>query len=279
MGYCPDIAALTAGQADVTRPANQLVAFVESYPHVIAGQQRTMLSLLEMSKDRGIEPLLVVPQKGVYVDTVVERGIRATMIPYPERMSRYGGAIYRDGLRERARTLIDWAGYTRQCRSRLRELRPGVVFCNDMRGLLTVGLAARSLRIPVMIWDKLDKPHGILDWLQLPIATRNIVISQSVMKKYPRVQQWWYRNKISCIPDGADLAKIDRGKSIRTELEIPEDQIVIAIIGTVTFRKGHDRLFCASAGPFTARTECTDSRGWKLAGHRARPRVLPVSRK
>ena len=87
MRFCPDIAALTEGQADMTRPANKLVAFVESYPHVIAGQQRTMLSLLEMSPHRGIEPLLVAPKQGVYVDTVVERGIRATLIPYPERMS------------------------------------------------------------------------------------------------------------------------------------------------------------------------------------------------
>ena len=38
--------------------------------------------------------------------------------------------------------------------------------------LMTV--AARLAGIPVLIWDKLDQPHGMLDQLQLPLANRNL---------------------------------------------------------------------------------------------------------
>jgi glycosyltransferase involved in cell wall biosynthesis len=218
------------------------IAFVESYPHVMAGQQQEMLALLQAPRMRGIDPIVIAPADGIFIEHVQKLGINTVIVPYPAGMSRYGGALYRDGLRGRSRTLFEWAGYTKRCRRELKDLRADALFCNDMRGLLTVGLAARSRGIPVMIWDKLDKPHGMLDWFQLPIVNRNLIISNSVMEKYPRWQRRWYKDRISRIPDGADLARIDRGKSIREELGIPRECIVIAIVGTVTYRKGHDRL-------------------------------------
>lgn len=216
--------------------------FVESYPHVIAGQQRTMLSLLARAQDCGMEPILLVPGEGAFVDHVRSTEVDVIVVPYSGTLSRYGGAIYRDGISKRLRTVRDWFSYVLQCRSKLKETKPAAVFCNDMRGLLTVGLAARSLGLPVMIWDKLDKPHGFLDWFQLPLANRNAIISKAVQNKYPRWQIKWYGDRIELIPNGADLERFARGRSIREELGIGNDDVVIAMVGTVTFRKAQDRL-------------------------------------
>jgi hypothetical protein len=142
------------------------VLFIESYPHVIYGQQKTMLALLEHSRQSAIEPLVGVPSEGGFVDAVRQMGIKPTLFAYPAMMARYGGAVYRYRGIEQAAFAWQVARYVLQARQKLRRLAPSGVFCNDLHGLLTVGAAARSLRIPVMIWDKLDRPHGWLDHVQ-----------------------------------------------------------------------------------------------------------------
>jgi len=132
--------------------------------------------------------------------------------------------------------------YIWNIRRQLRQYSFDAIFCNDMRGLLTVGIAARLLGVPVMIWDKLDKPHGWMDWVQLPLVYKNLIISDSVRNKYPVWQQRLYHRKITKIYNGADLSRFVNAVSIRNELPGDADDILVAIIGTITERKGHDRI-------------------------------------
>ena len=218
------------------------IVFVESYPHVMAGQQRTLLSLLKQTTEQNVESAVWVPGEGPFVDEARDRGHTVSVQAYPKKLSRYGGVIYTDGLRSRINTLMACGRYVLQCRKQLKLQKPTAVFCNDMRGLLTVGIAARSLRIPVMIWDKLDKPHGILDWFQLPIATKNIIISLPVQNKYPRWQRWLFQKKIDVVSDGVELRRFENLRPSREKLGLGENQLVLGLIGTVTHRKGHDKL-------------------------------------
>jgi glycosyltransferase involved in cell wall biosynthesis len=218
------------------------ILFVESYPHVLFGQQRTMLSLLGACSDMGVEPLVAVTAEGPFTDEVRQRGIELVEFPYPDSISGYGGAIYRTrGLRW-LRMMGQVAGYILGIRRELPRLQVGAVFCNDMRGLLTVGVAACSLGLPVMIWDKLDKPHGWMDWVQLPLVRRNLIISDAVRSKYPRWQQSLYRGKVAKVYNGADLARFADAVSFRESLPCEPDDVLVAIVGTITERKGQDRI-------------------------------------
>jgi glycosyltransferase involved in cell wall biosynthesis len=125
----------------------------------------------------------------------------------------------------------------------MKVLKLDGVYCNDMRGLLTAGIAARCLGLPVMIWDKLDKPHGWMDWLQLPLVRKNIIISKAVLRKYPAWQVRLLRNRIELVHEGADLERFQGTKSVRRTLGLGEGDLVLALIGSVTERKGHDRIF------------------------------------
>lgn len=218
------------------------ILFIESYPHVIHGQQRTLLSLLEEGVSRKHDCLVGVTSDGVYVDELRRREHAVLTLPYPEKLSSYGGAIYRYKGIDKLKCYGQGVRYLWDLRKTLKAEKPDVVFCNDMRGLLTVGIAARSAGIPVMIWDKLDKPHGWLDWIQLPIASCNPIITTSVLAKYPEWQRKWYSKKIHRVPNGVDLAKADTGNDIRSSLPMEEGDVVIAIVGTITERKGQDRL-------------------------------------
>lgn len=218
------------------------VLFVESYPHVFFGQQRTLLSLLDGCKDVGIEPVVAVTGDGPFTEQVRERGHKLVMFPYPDSISGYGGAVYRTkGLRW-LRMMGQVFSYVLSIRSQLRALMVEAIFCNDMRGLLTVGVAARSLGIPVMIWDKLDKPHGWMDWVQLPLVRRNVIISDGVRVKYPSWQQSLYRDRIVKVYNGADLSRFDAASSIREDLPGDPGDVLIGIVGTITERKGQDRI-------------------------------------
>lgn len=217
--------------------------FAESYPHVVFGQQRTLLSLLQLAKQTvNGPPCVAVPGPGPFVDKAVRIGAQPVMLPYPSLLARYGGAVYRYRGLQRAALLGQAATYVARGRRMLRRLRPAGVFCNDMRGLLTVGVAARTLGIPVLIWDKLDRPHGRLDCLQLPLCNEIAFISEAVKTKFPAWQLRRYRDRLHTVPNGADLARFDRGVPNREALGLLPTDVAVGIVGTVTQRKGHDRL-------------------------------------
>ena len=219
------------------------VLFVESYPHVLFGQQLTLLYLLSACGGREIEPVVAVTADGSFTDAARMRGIQIIHFPYPDSISGYGGAIYRTRGLSWLRILVDVIKYIFDIRRKLRQLNITAVFCNDMRGLLTVGISARLLGLPVMIWDKLDKPHFLLDWFQIPLVSQNIIISEAVKVKYPSWQKKIFRRRIKKISEGVDLAIFESACSIRNELPGTPQDVLLAIVGSITHRKGHDRIF------------------------------------
>jgi len=218
------------------------ILFVESYPQVVYGQQRTMFSLLEQASAVDIEPLVAVPGEGSFVDEAKNCGYSVELFHYPELLRNYSGAVYRYKGLQRATMYWQWIKYVWSLRDKLRALHLNGVFCNDMRGLLTLGLAARSIGLPLMIWDKNNIPHGLLDYLQLPLVQENPIISKAVLKKYPQWQQNKYQDKIHVVPNGADLTRFVPAKNIRHELPVAEDDFVLGIVGSICERKAHDRL-------------------------------------
>ncbi|MBA2780245.1 glycosyltransferase family 4 protein [Billgrantia kenyensis] len=219
------------------------ILFVESYPHVMYGQQRTLLYLLEVACQEGHTVQVLSTERGVFADHVESMGQSVICCGYPERLSQYGGAIYRYGFRDKLLTQWQAFSYIKTLRDFLlnQEEHIDIVFCNDMRGLLTMGVAARLCGIPAVIWDKLDKPHGVLDWFQLPIADLNIIISDAVLKKYPAWQKRWYKRKIHKIHDGC--AKLDgSGGDVRKYWGIEPSDVLLTMVGSITPRKGQDRL-------------------------------------
>jgi glycosyltransferase involved in cell wall biosynthesis len=217
------------------------VAFIESYPHVLYGQQRTLLALLAECAETDIEPIVGVTAEGLFTAEVRRRGYTILQLPYPDSIAAYGGAVYRTRGWRKLRMMWQVAGYVRQIRRKLKASSVDAVYCNDMRALLTAGTAARSLGIPVMIWDKLDKPHGWMDWLQLPLVSTNVIISDAVRSKYPRWQQRRYAAKMVKIADGVDARALE-ASSLSAPLPNEPGDVLLGIVGSVSSRKGHDLL-------------------------------------
>ncbi|MFH5804418.1 glycosyltransferase family 4 protein [Alienimonas sp. DA493] len=224
------------------------VLFVESYPQVLAGQQRTLLAMLDAWPADGPEPVVVAPAGGPLPDAlpgVAGGRVRFELLPPRPALNRYGGAIYRDRGLAKLKTLAAAAGGVADARRFLKRLRPAAVFCNDMRGILTLGVAAKSLRIPLTTWDKLDKPHGRGGWmdrLELPLCDRVLVISEAVKTKFPPAQLRRYAAKLKTVRNGIDFAPLDAAEPDRRRFGLADDDFVVLLAGTVTHRKGVDRV-------------------------------------
>ena len=237
------------------------VLFVDSYPQVVAGQQETLTALLNACPGHGIAPVVAMPGHGVFADRLRAAGYPVEVLPQPDRIGAYGGAVYRYGLWGRVQMAGQVGGYVWRLRKWLKSRRFGAVYVNDMRALLTFGLAARSLGMPVLLWDKLDKPHGIYDALQLPLASRNLMIAEAVCAKYPVWQRRLWRGKMSIVRNGIDLRQFQPAERslarARLGLDLRPKAVVMGIIGTICERKGHDRLIAAFAAAHGAQPDLT----------------------
>ena len=220
------------------------VLFVESYPQVFAGQQRTLLAILDAWPADAPPPLVVAPAGGPLPDALPPHVPFEVLAP-PAALDRYGGAIYRDRGIARLRTLLGAGAAVREARRFLKERRVAAVFCNDMRGILTAGVAAKSLGVPLMTWDKLDKPHGRGGWmdrLELPLCDRVLLISEAVKAKFPAAHLRRYAHKLAVVRNGIDFAPIDAAAPDRGRFGFGPDDFVVLLAGSVTHRKGVDRV-------------------------------------
>lgn len=229
-----------AENSDVVR-----IVFVESYPHVIFGQQKKKLALLDTERARSLSVTVAVPGSGVFVDEVKSKGVPILYLEYPSRLSVYGKAHKSESIWGKFKLFWLVLKYVFLIRKQVRLGGFDVVMCDDLRGVLTFGLAARTLGLPVVYWDNTDEPNGVYDVIATFIVTDYIFLSEAVRCKYPRMLRRFMSTVRDApkIPTGVSLEKFDRGNSIRSELGFEKKDIVFAIIGSITYRKGHDRIF------------------------------------
>jgi glycosyltransferase involved in cell wall biosynthesis len=221
--------------------------FVESYPQALAGQQETLHALVGRAPGHGLAPTVAAPGDGAFLDRLRADGIAVAVRAQPATIGAYGGQVYRYGPAAKLAMALAVARYILRLRGWIARLGVQAVFCNDLRGLLIFGAAARLAGRPVVLWDKLDKPHGLYDWLQLPLASRNLTIADAVTAKYPRVLRRVYRRRIRRVPNGIAIARFRDadGTALRRGLGLGADDVAAAIVGSVTPRKGHDLLWPA----------------------------------
>jgi glycosyltransferase involved in cell wall biosynthesis len=218
------------------------VLFVESYPQGMYGQQKTLSAILKHMKQEAVTPVVAVPFKGTAGKVFQQQSVAVEVIPYPALLKTYGGAIYDYNTAKKAVMYGQLLKYIYRLRKWLLKQNFQLVYCNDMRGIMTVGIAGRLAGLPVVTWDKLDKPHGWMDAVELPLLNEVFIISEAVKNKFPGWQLSRFKNKITLIRNGINIEHFQNGHFIRGELGFNKEDILIGTVGTICRRKGQDRI-------------------------------------
>ena len=226
----------------MTDPAPPAVVLVDSYPRILLGAQRRLLEWLDAWDPARATPVVLTPADGALCEEVRARGVASLIVPQPAALASYGGALLRGGVLAKAGRAAAAGRYAWSLRRALKRAGAAAVHCDDLRGVLTAGVAAKTLRLPVSRWSNLEAPLGRLDALELPLCDRVLCITDAMRSKYPPAQQKKYAQKLRTIPGGVALAPLDAAGPDRPRFGVSESDFVVTVAGSLNRRKGLDRL-------------------------------------
>jgi len=215
------------------------VLFFESHSGFFDGGQQSLYLLVKHLDRKRFRPILAGPEEGPLTRRLGELGVPTVIVRPDARLSRYGGAVLRDGMWGRTRLLLSYAAYSRRIRRIMKAERVEIVHCNSIRSLLTVGPVARAAGVP-LIWH-LRIIHDLGRWnrLALRLADRVMVVSDRLKELFPAGRG--SRDKFVTVYNGVDVSAFEgagNGSGMRAELGIEPGWQVVGTIGSITPRKG-----------------------------------------
>ena len=167
------------------RASGYRALFVEAYPRA-KGSQRSLALLLEHLPPevrRSVLCFVDAQSAQLYRDS----GVEVTVEPPPRSLRGYGGNLNETtSARLAALGLGAVLPFTWRLRRRFRRLAPDVVHCNQARGVLLTGWAARSLGLPIVWHLRGSNPlRGRMTRMAGRLADRVICVSDDLLADVP----------------------------------------------------------------------------------------------
>ena len=188
----------------------------DAYYDATGDNLRHIRALFENARADGWRPTLLCPGEGALSKTVLDAGGDVAIVPQPTRLDRYGGTVLSTGLFDRLAVLFALIAYNFRIIRTIREIGPAVVHCQNVRSLLMIGLAARLLRIPSVLYVRTQPTNPLLDWLAFALARRVLFAARALMPRRRRA-------RFDHLPIGIGFADIDRTVAARRPDSDPED--------------------------------------------------------
>jgi glycosyltransferase involved in cell wall biosynthesis len=223
------------------KPLNVLI--VEPYPvGKVYGNLRTLNQIIRYLKPR-FNLHLAVPWESDYTRSVTAQGTKVTMVKPHQRLMQYGGKALRENLCGRLLTTAAMVRYNLQFLKLIRDKKIDVIYCNSIRSVLYVGLAAKISRTPLLWFVKGELQNRVLDTFGF-IAADKIIFYCETNKQdtYPFLAKT-FKNKLEIVMTGLDPEEIlrveqsDRSR-LREELAIDRDKVNLACVGQLYPPKG-----------------------------------------
>ncbi|HHJ39298.1 MAG: hypothetical protein AXA67_12230 [Methylothermaceae bacteria B42] len=126
----------------------------------------------------------------------------------------------------------------------IRHEKPDILHLHSRRGELPAMLAGVASQVPMIVTRRVDNPENPwLAKLKYRHFRRVIAISQGIAEVL--IKQGLPEEKLSLVHSGVDtqIFRPPRKESMRGQLGIPPDHIVIAVVAQLIPRKGHLVLF------------------------------------
>lgn len=229
------------------------VLIYEPYPFSqVAGNLRTQSYIIKFVDRAKFNIILLSPRETDFTCKMRDRGIDTVIMPPSKRIDRYGGSCLKDGLTGRLLTIVDILRYSLEVRKLFKEKKIDVVYCNCIRAVLTVGLAAVLGRARILWYIKGSLNNRFLDFIGFVMSSRILFFCGSNMHdKYPLLVKWNKRKigilKIGINPEVINEIEVKDRQALKKELDIDGGYINLIVLGQLYRPKGVHYLIQALA--------------------------------
>ena len=229
------------------------ILIFEPYPfNKIAGNLRTQSYIIKfIDKDR-FHLVFLSPFETGFTKKLEKEGTDTIILEPPERVNRYGGKNLNEGIFGKLKTIMALLQYNIKLRKIFKQKQIDVVYCNCIRGVLTIFLAAILSRTPILWYIKGELQNTILDTVGFFLSRKILYFCESNKNdKYPLLT-YIFRKKIGILNIGVDPAvfvdieRADKSKLIK-EFGINEETINLVYTGQLYRPKGIHYLLEAVA--------------------------------
>lgn len=251
-------------ECPAAKPGRRVVAFVTGGA-AMAGVEFNAIRLAERLNPERWRIILVCPEEGDLPAAFRSAGLEVRILPRPRLFSTSIALGRKWRLPNPFVCGLDMTVFVRAARglaALLSEIKPDLVVTKGMFPHFYGGLAARRLGLPCL-WHAEDfvserwggffrRCFGFASrWLPTVIA----VIGEPIAEQLPAA----VRPRVCVIHNGADTAKFRPGldgSSLRRELGIPADALVVGNLARLTPWKGQHHLLSAFARIAAVITKC-----------------------
>ncbi|MFH2011550.1 MAG: glycosyltransferase [Pseudomonadota bacterium] len=193
------------------------VLIYEPYPMGLGGNFFTQRLILERL-DRGkFTPLVVAPMDGVALEEFRKMGVECVVMPPPSNLDSYGGAVLRDGMLGKLKTVYNLVRYNLQLTRFLRDRKINVVYANCVRAEMCIGLAARLTKTPSVLYVKGELANPIIDHICFLLAKK--ILFFCVQNRDDK-----YKHFIRLIKKKVEILKIGLAPNIITDIENTDNE-------------------------------------------------------
>jgi len=217
---------------------------VEPYPFgKICGNLRTLSYILEHIDPDKIEPHLLVPFESEFTQGLRQRGIDYTVISPLQPLMEYGGKWGQNTILERLQKMIASFAYNAKMVSLLKNRDIDVIYCNCIRSVTYIGIAAKFCSIPLVWYVKGELNNKFIDQIGFLLASKIVFFSEiNKNDRYQRLTKIFH-DKIEIVKIGIDPNELTRAEladktNLRQELAIDPEKFNIVTVGRLYREKG-----------------------------------------
>ncbi len=227
-------------------PRSPTVVFYQSSPKHLYGGQLDMLRFFASYDPDRLKPIVLTPGDGPFTERVRALGLPVRIMLLPPELAQTGGALLHGSGWDRTRQAATLTPWSLRLAHWLRDIQADVVYANNRRAVLTLGMGAHLARKPVFWHIKQNLDRGRMDVLAMNLTTYAAGCSRDVQRAFQQ-RHPTHAQRIGYVPYGIPLADFSAtGDDLRTTLGIPRSAPVIGLAGSITPRKGVD-LFMQAA--------------------------------
>lgn len=213
------------------------VLYYEPYVEGLYGNQQYSLLLFKHLKANNWQPSLLTPTNGDFTEAAASMNVPTYTVRYPSILHNQRG-LGESSKFMQLLLLLGFLGNNLKVLTILLKLRPSVIHCNNLRAVLSIGIAARILNIP-LVWYVKAMGNPSQERLGFFLANHVAYLANALRVQMIGTPGEQAISKTSVLPLGTPPLKQNiQPASLRQQLKLAETDIVLFTAASLNPNKG-----------------------------------------